>query len=391
MIKILYIYGSSTSTNIVETLRKMNYDVMEYPKNQATSNMDEEEINEVVDYIREHEITHLMSIHLIYNIAVAAYWSGIRYMPVIWGAPYLKPYTVMGTLDNIWYSVFDKIDAERMREGGCPHVLYQPLSVNEDNIREWNKRALSKVKYANDISFIASLYEKNDYDRCIGLIPENMQAYFRSIFEEAAFKWDGVNRIYGQTGKEILDYIKLVSPAFKLNNPFDIEDVRYFEVAYLIRKLANIERMCVLNLLAEEHDVYLYTNSEVEQSELPAVHIEPPVVTGEATALIYAGSKINLNISLKGIEGGTPQRIMDIMGAGGFVMTNYCEETSELFDEDREIVMFRTPEELLEKVDYYLSHDRERERIAKAGHRKVMECYTYEKKMKQLLDWAGGD
>ena len=390
--KILYVYGSVTLTDIVETLRKLNYDVMEYPKEQlSTSTMEEEEINEVVDFIKEHEITHLMSIHLIYNIAVAAYWAGIKYVPVIWDAPYLKPYTVMGTLDNIWYSVFDKIDAERMRKGGCPHVLYQPLSVNKDNILKWTRESLTKVKYVNDISFIASLYEKNDYDRCINMIPENMQAYFRSIFEEAVFKWDGINRVYGKTGKEILDYIRLVSPDFKLANTFEIEDVRYFEVAYLIRKLANIERVCVLNLLAEEHDVHLYTYSEVDQSQLPGVHISPPVVTGEATAIIYAGSKINLNISLKGIEGGTPQRIMDIMGAGGFVMSNYCEETAELFEEDKEIVMFRTPEELLEKVDYYLSHDREREQIAKAGHRKVMESYTYEKKVRQLLEWADGE
>ena len=99
-------------------------------------------------------------------------------------------------------------------------------------------------------------------------------------------------------------------------------------------------------------------------------------------------SKINLNIALKGIEGGTPQRIMDIMGAGGFVLTNYCEETAELFEEDREIVMFRTPEELLWKVDYYLEHEEEREQIARAGHEKAMNNYTYEKKIKSLLDWV---
>lgn len=386
--KILYVYGSSTATNIVEALKKLKYDVLEYPKVQDTSDMEEDKINAVVAYIKEHRITHLMSIHLIYNIAVAAYWAEIKYIPVIWDAPYLKPYTVMGTLDNIWYSVFDKLDAERMREGGCPHVLYQPLSVNADDMLEWNTESLTRNGYINDISFIANLYEKNDYDRCINLIPENIQAYFRSIFEDAAFKWDGINRVYGQTGDDILKYIGLISPAFKFSNPYNIEDVRYFEVAYLIRKLANIERICVLNLLAEEHDVYLYTYSAVDKATMPKVHLKPPVVTGKATSYIYAGSKINLNISLKGIEGGTPQRVMDIMGAGGFVMSNYCKETAELFDEDKEIVMFRTPEELVQKVDYYLEHDAEREKIARAGYEKVMGNYTYEKKIKRLLDWV---
>lgn len=70
------------------------------------------------------------------------------------------------------------------------------------------------------------------------------------------------------------------------------------------------------------------------------------------------------------------------------MLTNYCQETAELFEEDKEIVMFRTPEELLVKVDYYLTHEQEREQIAEAGHKKVLECYTYEKKLQQLLEWV---
>ncbi len=385
--RILYVLGMFESENILETLNKMGYDVLKYPKVMDNSIMEKNEIDEVVDYIRDKEVTHLMSIHLIFNIAVAAYWSGIKYIPIIWDAPYLKAYTVMGRLDNIWYSSFDKLDCQRMREGGCPHVLYQPLSVNRDKVLKWNSKARINGKYVSDISFVASLYEKNDYDRNLNKIPANMQEYFRSIFEEAAFKWDGVNRIYGQTGNEIIEYIKLVSPEFKFENPYDIEDVRFFETAYLIRKIANIERVCVLNMLAENHRVALYTISKTDQL-LPGVTVMPPAAAGEMASYVYAGSKINLNISLKGIEGGTPQRIMDILGAGGFALTNYCQETAELFEEDKEIVMFRSPEEMLEKVDYYLSHDEEREHIAEAGQKKVLECYTYEKKLKQLLDWV---
>ena len=43
--KILYVYGLSKEKNIVQTLRKLQYDVMEYPEVQDTSNMDEEKIN----------------------------------------------------------------------------------------------------------------------------------------------------------------------------------------------------------------------------------------------------------------------------------------------------------------------------------------------------------
>ena len=55
--KILYVYGLSTEKNIVQTLRKLQCDVMEYPEVQDTSNMDEEKINALVAYVKEHGIT----------------------------------------------------------------------------------------------------------------------------------------------------------------------------------------------------------------------------------------------------------------------------------------------------------------------------------------------
>ena len=82
---------------------------------------------------------------------------------------------------------------------------------------------------------------------------------------------------------------------------------------------------------------------------------------------------------------------MDVIGAGGFMLTNYCSETAELFEEDREIVMFKTPEELMEKAEYYLAHDTEREQIANAGYQRVMNCYTYERKLKELMEWVRRD
>ena len=53
--------------------------------------------------------------------------------------------------------------------------------------------------------------------------------------------------------------------------------------------------------------------------------------------------------------------------------------------------MFKTPEELVEKAAYYLTHDEEREEIVKAGRRKVLNCYTYEKKLKKLMKWVEGE
>lgn len=390
--KLLFVYGMSSVNDIPVTLRRLGYEVEEYPVKQENSVLNDEEIDSIVSTIKKHEITHLCSIHLIYNLAVAADRTGIKYISYIWDAPYVKIYTPFGKLDNCYFSVFDRLDYERFCEAGIKHIQYSPLAVNAWNANKWNKKAANMLKghYIDEVSFVGRLYEDNDYDKNLSEIPANMQDYFTSIFEEAAFQWDGVNRIYGKTGKEILDYIHLVNPNFKVNTRLDISEVQYFERLYLVRKIANIERIAILNTLSEMYPVSLYTSSKAEPGLLGNTKVKPPVAAGEAASVIYAGSKINLNISLKGIEGGTPQRIMDAMAAGGFMLTNYCAETADIFEEDKEIVMFRTPEELVDKVDYYLKHDDERKKIAKKGQAKVLECYTYEKKLKKVMDWVEG-
>lgn len=394
--KFLYVNGgyveSASSIHIVEMLREIGHEVDMYDEVLGLTGLEDSRVDRLMLYIKEHGIGMVFSLYFVMDIALATHRTNIPYICILWDAPYILVYNVLAKLDNVWISTFDKLDRDRFLEYGIPHALYQPLSVAGKEVVEWNHEIQEVLEghYIHEISFVGRLYEENDYDKIVNGIPVSMQYYFNSIFEEAAFKWDGINRVYGKTSQEILDYIKLLNPEIQIPDfRQDIEEVRHFEVLYLIRKIANIERITILNLLAEKYTVDFYTSSAKEaQRTLHGVNIRPPVVYGKAAALVFAGSKINLNISLKGIEGGTPQRIMDIMGAGGFVLSSYCDETAEIFEEDKEIVMFKSPEEMMEKIDYYLRYDREREAIAKAGYEKVMKNYTYEKKLAELIEWV---
>ena len=73
--------------------------------------------------------------------------------------------------------------------------------------------------------------------------------------------------------------------------------------------------------------------------------------------LIFHNSKINLNITLRSIQSGIPLRCMDIMGAGGFLLTNFQADLLDYFIPDEDFVYYEDQNDLIKKVDYYLEHD----------------------------------
>ena len=80
------------------------------------------------------------------------------------------------------------------------------------------------------------------------------------------------------------------------------------------------------------------------------------------------------------------QRPYEIMGRGGFMLYPYLRGLAEQFEEGKEIEFYRSPQEFREKVDYYLANPKERERIRKAGQKKVKDNYTFRDTIKQTID-----
>ena len=101
--------------------------------------------------------------------------------------------------------------------------------------------------------------------------------------------------------------------------------------------------------------------------------------------LIFSLSKININMTIRSITSGIPLRCMDILGAGGFLFSNYQPELEEYFVPEREWVSFQEAEEMLDKAAFYLQHDELRDRIAENGFQKVKREFTYDKALEKML------
>ncbi|MFC2051115.1 glycosyltransferase [Chloroflexota bacterium] len=93
---------------------------------------------------------------------------------------------------------------------------------------------------------------------------------------------------------------------------------------------------------------------------------------------IFWASKINLNFSktYEFMKLGIKARIFEVCLAGGFLLTEYFPGIEDYFEIDKEIVCFHNPEEMIDKVSYYLVHDEERRAIAQAGWKRATNEYT---------------
>lgn len=81
-------------------------------------------------------------------------------------------------------------------------------------------------------------------------------------------------------------------------------------------------------------------------------------------------------------------RPFQAVGAGAMVLNEYCPELEDLFEIGREIVTFEfgNLEELRDKLCWYVAHDAERERIAKAGYERGRKQHTFAARIKQIFD-----
>lgn len=82
-----------------------------------------------------------------------------------------------------------------------------------------------------------------------------------------------------------------------------------------------------------------------------------------AEPLVFADSSINLNITLQSIQTGIPLRVFDIMGCGGFLLSNYQEDYLEYFEPDKDFVIYNDYGDLEEKAAFYLKHEKLRKQI----------------------------
>lgn len=322
----------------------------------------------------------------------------INYFPVLsaicmnYKIPYLSwsydsPINIEGMEETLGNPVnyvffFDRGECQKYWDKGYQNIFHLPLAVNTKRLDEITITEKDRKKFQTDISMVGQLYE-NALPVLMMPLSEYDKGYLTAVLETQM-------RIYGcyfldevlteeLTERMNDSYTKLGQDKLRLSGSGLVVSVA--------KHITHMERILLLDILSEEWKVNLYGPGT--DKALSGVEWHGSAGYFDTMPLIFKLSRINLNVSLKCITSGIPLRALDIMGCGGFLLTNYQPEIAEYFADGEEVVMYTSLSDAVEKCRYYMEHEEERKEIARRGYEKVKNRFTYRERISQMLQTAG--
>jgi spore maturation protein CgeB len=102
---------------------------------------------------------------------------------------------------------------------------------------------------------------------------------------------------------------------------------------------------------------------------------------------LFRRSKIvlNLHTGVAGDYAGN-MRMFEVTGVGSCLLTDNKKNMNDLFEVNKEVVVYDNQEDCIDKVKWLLEHEHEREEIARSGQRKTLEMHTVENRCKSITD-----
>lgn len=97
----------------------------------------------------------------------------------------------------------------------------------------------------------------------------------------------------------------------------------------------------------------------------------------------YRQSKIILNFPRE--DSGFSDRVFQAMGTSSLLLSRFCSDLERVFKKSIHMDWFKTLEECLKLIKYYLENNEIREKVSKDGYNYVRENYTWENTVERLL------
>lgn len=312
--------------------------------------------------------------------------EGLPYVSWIYDSPFVPLYSYTTIFPCNYIFVFDKEFCHEFQKNGINTVHYLPMAANTTRLDAMTEYAAFKASpYLNktNISFVGSLYteevRKGFFNRFNHVSPytsgylEGIMAAQKNVF--------GYNFIQELLTPDIMQDLQKSCPVE--TNYDGVESEEYIYAQYFInRQITAIERPEIIQQIAAHFPMDLYTSAT--DFHCPNVTLHGPVDPHTVAPYVYKCSKINLNMSLRSIISGMPLRAFEIMGSGGFLLSNFQSDFLDYFVPGDDFAFYDSQKDLIDKIDYYLRNDAERKQMAASAHQKIHKSHTFIHRIQEM-------
>jgi spore maturation protein CgeB len=349
-----------------------------------TLDFDESVKNEILKYLGENPADIVFTFNFSPTVSAACNSLSIPYAAWIYDCPLQSLYHKEAYNDINHFFVFDKYLLDLLKTREMKNAYYMPLAANVTKMGKLQISLQDERDYSCDISFVGIQYVDGRYAFYKNSLPEHLQNELDLAAYEMLGKWDGRDHIHNTMSDELIDALadlSEITPYEKLNFPNRL----YFEEVVIARAVAYTERRLMMEAISDFSPRWYGAKAE-DKDKIDGVCYCPSLDYQGSLPKAYNLSRINLSTCLHSISSGIPLRVFDIMGAGGFILSNHQPEIEELFDIGKEIVVYHSFEEMRELAKFFLSHEDARMAILLAGYEKVCNEFTYPVAVQKMIE-----
>lgn len=278
-----------------------------------------------------------------------------------------------------WTTIFtwDEDNLPTMRASGFEHVHYLPLATDPDRFRP--NAGKPKPEWRADVSFVGNsmLYKVGGRLKS-GHFSAQLLRPFNAI--SAAFSKSDDRSVSAFLATEYPEIYKHYLELPDNDTRLAYETAITWKATQLYRNERVSHLLPFRPLIVGDrgwHTVFRHAKPQPRYLDAISYYSELPI--------FYSASRINFNCTSRQMKGAVNQRVFDAPAAGAFVLTDWRPQMAGLFEPD-EMACYHGPDEIGNKIRYYLAHASEREKIVNRARKRILACHKWEDRIKIMLN-----
>ncbi len=332
-------------------------------------------------YLTEDAYDVVISVNFFPLVAKLCHQHHIKYLSWCYDSPLEDRLKEYFAYETNYIFLFDRMEAAQYQAEGYTTVFHLPLAVNTKRLSALTFTPAQIAAYQSDISFVGRLYD-SPLDILLYSADPYIKGYVEGILQAQL-------RIYGCYFIDDLitdDLLESLNASFRSMGQTSVALNRRGLSYAIASQITHLERTFLLEQMGALYETHFYSTDSYSFST--PVRSCGPVKYYTEMPGVFRYSRLNLCPTLKSIQSGIPLRSLDIMGAGGVLLSNFQPELTEYFENECDVILYDSMEDAFAKADFYLKHDDLRRQIARNGYEKICRGFSYPDRIKQMFQTA---